>query len=420
MSSSSSRLRSRGALPAALLAFALVAAGCGGDDGGDDSGSASGATAEALGEANPAEGEPVKIGYISTGRTQAIDFTPEIRAAEATVEYANEHLGGLAGRPIELIVCEEGGTPAGAQECGNEMVQEDVVAVLSASPQQVDPWLEIVTAADIPVAANYISTGLSLTNPGVKVFFNPLVAFGGPAAYARAHDVERAAVIVLDVPAASGPANQFSPPFFANAGSEVDVIPIAAGTADMTPQMQAAAEADPDMIYIAGDVTFCASAIRAIRTLGLDTKVSVLDRCVSEDAAASIPGGFEGVDVMAQAVFEDGDEEYELFKAVIDEYSDVTDINRAVSGYQATLSFVRAVNAADSPELTPAGILEALNTMPALPYPVGGGAEFQCNGEAVPAVSANICSSITIVAAGQADGSLSDYEVLDTEGIFEL
>jgi ABC-type branched-subunit amino acid transport system substrate-binding protein len=403
-----------------LLAIALVAAGCGADNGGDGGGSGSQGSAEVLGGANPAKGEPVKIGYISTGRTQAIDFTPEIHGAEATVKYANEHLGGLAGRPIELVVCEEGGTPAGAQECGNKMVQAGVAAVVTASPQQVDPWLQIVTAAHIPVAANYISSGASLSDPDVKVFFNPLVAFGAPAAYARENHAKKAAVIVIDVPAATGPAKKFAPPFFKNAGSAVDVITVAPGTADMTPQIQAAAEADPDMFYIAGDVTFCASAIRAIRTLGIDKQIAVLDRCVSADSAASIPGGFAGVDVIAQAVFKNGDQEYELYKGVLEQYSDVTDLNRAVSGYQAMLSFVRAVNADQSPDLTPAGILDALNTMPALPYPVGGGAEYQCNGEAVPSISPNICSSITIVAAGAADGSLSDYQVLDTKGIFDL
>ncbi|WP_409329988.1 ABC transporter substrate-binding protein [Trujillonella humicola] len=422
MSSSTRRLRSRAVIPTTLLALVLVAAGCGDDDdGGGGGGTAeTGASSEALGEEDPAEGEPVTIGYISTGQTQAIDFTPEIRGAEAAAEYINERLGGLHGRPIELIVCEEGGTPAGAQQCGNEMVQEGVAAVVAASPQQVDPWLQIVTAADIPVAANYISTGTSLTDPGVNVFFNPLVAFGGPAAYARANDVQNATMVVIDVPAAADPAARFGPLLFGNAGSEVELVRIAPGTADMTPQFQAAAESDPDMIYIIGDVTFCSSALRAIQTLGLDTQVVVLDRCVSQDAAASIPGGFEGVDVIAQAVFEEGDEEYELYQAVMDAYSDVTDLNRSVSGYQAMLSFARAVNADETPDLTPAGIQEALDTMPAQSYPVGGGETFQCNGEAVPSISPNICSSITIVATGATDGSLSDYQVLDTEGIYDL
>src|SRR3546814_12356513 len=45
------------------------------------------------------------------------------------VEYANEYLGGIGGRPIELVVCGNGATPAGAQDCANQLVEQDVVAV---------------------------------------------------------------------------------------------------------------------------------------------------------------------------------------------------------------------------------------------------------------------------------------------------
>ncbi len=84
---------------------------------------------ELLGPENPASGEPVRLGLVSDGVTPAYDNTDELRAAEATAEYWNEHRGGVGGRPIDVVTCETGADPAGATDCANEFVEEGVVAV---------------------------------------------------------------------------------------------------------------------------------------------------------------------------------------------------------------------------------------------------------------------------------------------------
>src|SRR6185369_11697403 len=137
---------------AGLAAVALAAAGCGssGGSGGGANGSA-GADAAILGTPKAASGTPVKIGFVSTGRTPAVDTSDEIKGAQATVAYANAYLGGLRGHPIELVPCEEKGVPAAAQACGNKFLQDHVAAVAAGSPGQTDPWIQIVSPAGIPV-----------------------------------------------------------------------------------------------------------------------------------------------------------------------------------------------------------------------------------------------------------------------------
>jgi branched-chain amino acid transport system substrate-binding protein len=416
------RRRTRLAIPAALAAISLIAAGCGGDDeSGGGSGGGGADAADVLGEENAASGDPVKIGWVSTGQTQAVDTSDEIAGAEAVVAYANERLGGLAGRPIELVICEDKGTPAEAQACGNEFVSEDVAGVAAGTTGQIDGVLQVVAPAGIPAGVNLVSSQVALGTPNVFVWSNPVSAYGVPAAYAREEGLASAAVVVIDVPGASGPAKALAPPFWANADSEATVVPIAPGTADMTPQIQSAENNSPEMYYILGDPTFCSSAIRAIKTLGIDSPVVALDRCIGEDQGASIPGGFEGVQIVSQSVLEPDDEEYELFTAVLETYGDgLAESSQAVSGYQGMLSFVRAVNASEPDTLDAAGVLAALQDMPATPYPLGGGAEFQCNGQALPAVSENICSTAGFIADASSTGELSNYRVLDTEGIYEL
>ena len=415
------RGRLRATLTAALAAVALVAAACGE---GDDSGSGGSATAAAvdtaiLGTPKAATGTPVKIGWMSTGQSQAVDTTEEIRAAQAVVAYANEYLGGVLGHPIELVVCEVKDAPATAQACGNEFVQKGVAAVLGGSPGQTDPVVQVVQPAGIPVGLNVAASSVVLNTPGVFVWGNPLGPFGTPAAYARENNLTKAAVLVIDTPGSVGPAKALAPAFFGNVGATVEVIAIPPGTADMTPQVQSAD--GPDLYHVVGDPTFCTSAIRAIRTVDPDASITAFGRCIGTDKGASIPGGYEGVTIVAQANADPDDEEFRLFRAVLDKYGDGLPVESdSISGYQGMLGFVRAVNAAGGTEVTPAAITEALQNMPATPYPLGGGATFQCNGTAMPDISKNSCSTVGFVADAAADGTLSNFRTIDATEIYKL
>lgn len=409
------------AVGAAALSLVTVAA-CGSDDGGESGdGGGSAESAALLGPDKAATGSPVKIGWVSTGQTQAVDTTDEIKSAQAVVAYANAKLGGLGGHPIELITCEDKSVPADAQSCGNKFVAEGVAAVAGGSPGQTDPWIEIINPAGIPTTLNFASTQKVLRTDNVFVWGNPLSAYGTPAAFARDQKLASGALLVIDVPAASGPARTLGPAFFGNAGASLDVVAIAPGTADMTPQIQTAQGKNPAMYYILGDPTFCSSAIRGIKTLGIDAPIAAFARCIGTDQGASIPGGYEGVTIVSQANVDPNDAEFKLFSAVIDTYGDdLTTDGNALSGYQGMLGLVRAFNAGGSTDVTPAGISAAIKSMPATPYPLGGGSTFQCNGQAVAAVSKNVCSSTGYVADASSTGELSNFRTLDATGIYKL
>jgi branched-chain amino acid transport system substrate-binding protein len=417
---SRARRRLHVTVAAGLAAVALAAAGCGssGGSGGGANGSA-GADAAILGTPKAASGTPVKIGFMSTGRTQTIDNTDEIKGAQTTAAYANAYLGGLRGHPIELVTCEEKNVPATSQACGNTFLQDHVAAVDTGSPSQADPMIQVVHPAGIPVALNVAATSVVLSTPGVFVWGNPLSAFGTSAAYAREHKLTKAAVLVTDVPGASGPAKALEPVFFRNAGATAEVVAIPPGTADMTPQIQAAGHRD--LFHVIGNATFCASAIRAIRTIDPNASITAIAHCIGTDKGASIPGGFKGVTIVAEANVNPNDKEFQLFKAVIGKYGNGLGTNAMVqSGYQGLLGFVRAVNASGGTDVTPAGITKALQSMPATPYPLGGGATFKCDGTAVPGISKNICSTVGFVADATADGTLSNFTNIDATGIYKL
>jgi ABC-type branched-subunit amino acid transport system substrate-binding protein len=417
---SRTRRRLRVTLAAGLAAVALTAAACGssGGSGGTANGNA-GADAAILGTAKAATGTPVKIGFMSTGRTQTIDNTDEIKAAQATVAYANAYLGGLRGHPIELVTCEDKNVPATAQACGNTFLQDHVAAVAAGANGQPDPVIQIVHAAGIPVGMNSSGSTMVLNTPGVFVWSNTLAPFGTSAAYAREHKLTKAAIVVIDVPAATDTAKALEPAFFHNAGATAEVVAIPPGTADMTPQIQTAGH--PDLFHVIGNPAFCASAIRAIRTIDPKASITAIANCVGTDKGASIPGGFKGVTIVAQANINPNDKEFQLFKAVIGKYGNgLRTSDLVTTGYQGMLSLVRGVNAASGTDVTPAGITKALQTMPATPYPLGGGATFKCDGTALAAVSKNVCSTASFVADAATDGTLSNFRTIDATGIYKL
>src|SRR5262245_43551420 len=84
------------------LRVVVQVSACGGGDNSTSSATTEGtgttaSAADLLGPVNKASGEPVKIGMVSDGATQAYDNTDELRAAQAAAKYWNEHKGGIGG-----------------------------------------------------------------------------------------------------------------------------------------------------------------------------------------------------------------------------------------------------------------------------------------------------------------------------------
>ena len=163
-------------LLAGLFALALIAAACGDDD---DTGSSSSSTttaeatsttaaaADVLGEPNEATGEPVKIGLVTEGGAEAIGSQSALTetGADIAVQYANEYLGGIAGHPIDLFVCGNQATPAGAQDCANQMVEQKVAAVVLPFTGFGEAQAPVITGAGIAYVTGSGNSAAELTAP---------------------------------------------------------------------------------------------------------------------------------------------------------------------------------------------------------------------------------------------------------------
>ena len=416
----------RGIALAVMTALLLVAAACGGDDD-EDSSSGSGTEdtsggTDVLGPENAAEGEPIKVGMVSDGATQAFDNTDELRAAQASAEYWNTHQAGVAGRPVEVVTCETGGDPAGATNCANQMVEEDVVAVtLSQSAVAESVW-EPLHAAGIPTLFLQTSTEGMLTDTESSfIMVNPLATlYGTPLAAAEAEGTDKIAFVLIDVPQALGTFESgAADAILENADLTYELIRIPVGTADMTSQMQDVVDSGAGVVQIVGNDAFCIAAIQGLNAVGYEGAITSIAQCITDATREALPGQLEGISITStMALGATDDEAYQLYTAVIDAYGDdVEDVENATAmgGYTAMSSLIGALQGI-SGEVTPETAGAAIKAMAETDYPGAAGLTYQCGGTAFEPQPA-VCSNGSLRATLDADGNPASYEPVDSTEI---
>ena len=76
-------------------------------------------------------GEPIKLMTVTTLNAAGPTYQNIANTAKAYEWYVNAR-GGIGGRPIEVIVCDEQFDPAVAATCARQAVEENVVAVVGS------------------------------------------------------------------------------------------------------------------------------------------------------------------------------------------------------------------------------------------------------------------------------------------------
>jgi branched-chain amino acid transport system substrate-binding protein len=410
--------------PALLVAGALLVAACASDDGTAGGAGSGGESrpdpAEVLGAENVASGEPLQIGYIYDGTTDVIDNAPELEAAEAAVEYVNNYLGGVAGRPVELDVCSTDQTPAGGSECVRQMVSDRVPVVLNGVTGQAPVVFRPLADAGMPVFTSAAGDPSILSNPLIHIMGNGIVALGtGPAKLAADAGVERAALVAIDLPAASGALRAAGPTIYDNAGVELDLVMIPPDTPDLTPNIAAELENDPGQIEVIGVPSFCAMALDAFAATGFDGQVVLAPQCIDQALLESATN-LDGVIVPTFATTDPDSDEFQLYNAVMDTYAD-PDAERggvAPGGYQTVVGFARAMDGLTG-DVTAESVQSAFASMQPTPMPLADGITYQCDRHQV-SLAPSICSTDALWTELDADGNGTDYHVLDGATLPEI
>lgn len=226
---------------------------------------------DADGSTSDAAGEPVKVMVIAPTETQVSDI-PEVPAGvRAAADGVNER-GGIAGRPIEVIYCNDRNDPNEAASCGREAVDEGVAAVVGsyslAGSARVLPLLEdaqipyinpvVLGATDTSSPVSFLMTGDVIGN---------FVACGYQLAEAGATTVK---VIRLDL-AAAAQAESFVSIGLGSAGLELaGSVPVPPGTTDVNPFVASALADGTDGIVFIDTIQSVQLYLTAMEQAGVD------------------------------------------------------------------------------------------------------------------------------------------------------
>ena len=242
------------------------------------------------GPGGEATGEPIKLG-IATNTS----LFPQVGdGTDVAVEFVNEQLGGVGGRPIELVTCAAVAAEDGAG-CGAQFANDDdiVLAIVGAMLAGNDEFYAAISGIKPGYGLGPLGLADFTTTDSVSYTSAALGAgMGGGLFVAEDLQPEVAALVVTDDAAGRG-ALSLLEPVLAERG--VELVSVFVSPVATAPEIESAfrsAGADTvDAMLIGLFEQGCIAAYDALRNLGVDA----LERPVSTTTACWTPSFQEHV-----------------------------------------------------------------------------------------------------------------------------
>ena len=133
-------------LVALIAVLGLIAAACGGDDDEDATTDGGGDSTEETAEAPT--GDPIRVMTVTTLNAAGPTYQNIANTAEAYESYINAR-GGIAGRPLEVTVCDEQFDPAIATTCARQAVDEGMVSIVGSFTFFAESIVPVIAESDI-------------------------------------------------------------------------------------------------------------------------------------------------------------------------------------------------------------------------------------------------------------------------------
>ena len=335
------------------------------------------AATEAPGEA-PAEatGEPIKVGNVSSLTGGAL-FPEASAAAKAVFDRVNA-IGGIGGRPIQLIVEDDAGTPEGAATAGRKLVEQDDVVAMVGSASTLECAVNSAFYAEQGVYAIqgtgvdplcFLSSNISPVNTG------PYAGITVSLYYAsETLGLENVCNVNLFVIPDLAPAFDAAVERWEAITGKTLTLRVGAATLedDPTPLMLQARDAGCDAVVIDGVEPHALAVGRAIESQGLSDIIWIGLTSYYTDSIASQLGS-AGNGLRANSEFEP----YGSDSPVLDDWrSLMTDAgvpltSFAQGGYIAATIFVDALQGIDG-DITRESVAEAMRSLEPYETPLLG------------------------------------------------
>jgi branched-chain amino acid transport system substrate-binding protein len=219
--------------------------------------------------ARKATGEPIKIGFVNNeGGAFSV---PELRiGSEVATGYVNNTLGGVNGRPLEVVRCAADGSPEKSIDCANKFVEAKVAVVVQGVDLGGDALLPILGAAKVPFVGHVQFGPKQMFDPNAYFFGAAALAYGAAALkFYAGEGVGSISWFLPDEPSSHAFTDTVLRPVADKLGIEYKSIYYSAAKPNW-PVLAATVASDPPDVSgsIVGTDAQCASFVRALRGVG--------------------------------------------------------------------------------------------------------------------------------------------------------
>jgi branched-chain amino acid transport system substrate-binding protein len=365
-----------------------------------------------------ADGEAIKIGLINQEDVPIGSF-PEVRlGALAAAAFVNEELGGIDGRPLEVIPCIADFSVEGSQKCAQDLVQDGVVAVVGGLDITSNGSIPVLEQNGVPyvggIPVNFdemrspISFQFSGGSPGAMTAF---------ASHAADSGAERVAVVYADYGPIKAAAIDYGVNLLSSMGVEqVTQVPYAITATDMLPILTQAAEGDPDAILMFAADTACVRTMQTAADLALDADIYLVGSCAAPAILDEAGEAAEGIILSIEGPLEMSDEVVDgpMYLAASERYgTEGFDPQSAGTvSFRALMNLYAALQELGGDGITSEALIEHLRS--ARDVPSYDGHPYTCDGQQIPDLPA-MCAPQQVLARVQ-DGGLT----LESDGWIDV
>ncbi|HEY6495709.1 MAG TPA: ABC transporter substrate-binding protein [Trebonia sp.] len=394
---------------AGLSVLALAAAACSSSSSSSSAASptsaSSSAPASALGTASAsATAKPLTIFYFDEEGASAAASSPEsYQAAEAAVDYVNDNLGGVKGRPLKLIHCASLGTPDSVINCANQAVDDKPDVVIKGVDVAGGSAVPIVTGSGISYVTLNAGSPDEVDHSLVFSLTSGFAAqFAPVAAYAKTKGYSSLGVIYTNVQPLSTPLNGPFAALLAKDGIKYVPEPVDITAADVTPAYSALVAKHVSGILVVTTLAQCTASLQARSSLGDSTPLFMSSSCDVPSALSAVSPSATNGSIFA---FQDtsavpSDADTKTYLQVMKTYEPSANVGSfAPSGFESIIDFYRAMQtAADPSTLDAASVATTLKSAKNVPLFMGGGQTFNC-GQTYFAGESSVCTGAAFLAS---------------------
>jgi branched-chain amino acid transport system substrate-binding protein len=355
-------------------------------------------------------GTPIKIGWVNSEEAGPVVFPEATAAAKAAVDFVNTELGGVGGRPLELVTCAVAGTEEQGQACGQRMANDpDVNVVLGGSVLFGSGSLASALAGQKPfVGTIAIAPPDFAATDSYYLFGDGANSYGALATYAgEVLEAKSAAIVYPQIPGSDDAAASVKSDL-EKLGITVNSVGYPPTNTDLVGPLTAAGAQRADVLIPLTESSGCIRAYNAIKQLGLTKPVITSGLCTNPDVVAAVgdfPLGWSFA--LVSNPFDVSDPQVALFQQKVKQYggADAQIHGSASLGFGSVLTMTKILNELGVDNLTAERIRDAVKAYQGPVYL--GPASVDC-GFAAPAAP-SLCATDSYVITYAGDGKWDDH-----------